>query len=178
MENKTLYRGIKIYIYRGCFKQLREEKKQISCRLPHNCIYSHACKFLQQANGSACFYFNLTRGILRCLPHLCILRLFLIFFSFFSSFTPSFNFPTLNSAPFPCVLGFRQLFRFPKQIAEIKKQESIGHLVQMLIFCHISIKFNYTGQSFGHRVYQVLPPQGLGTKLLKKNCSVSFKMAS
>ena len=27
MENKTLYRGINIYIYRGCFKQLREEKK-------------------------------------------------------------------------------------------------------------------------------------------------------
>ena len=49
-----------------------------------------------------------------------------------------------------CVLGFRQLFRFPKQL-DIwnKKQESIGFLFQMLIFCKISIKFNYTANLSG-----------------------------
>jgi hypothetical protein len=32
-------------------------------------LYSHAWKFLEQANGSLCFQFNLTEGILRCLPY-------------------------------------------------------------------------------------------------------------
>ena len=66
----------------------------------YGCIYSHACKFLQQANGSACFYFNLTRGILRCLPHLCILPAFL--YPFFQ--LSHLKFRTLSM----CVLGFRQ----------------------------------------------------------------------
>ena len=43
------------------------------------CIYSHACKFLQQANSYICFDLNLTEGILLCLPNPFYFPLFLFF---------------------------------------------------------------------------------------------------
>ena len=54
---------------KNLFHQLPADKTNRKQWLENIEIYSHACKFLKQANSYVCFDFNFTEGILWCLPN-------------------------------------------------------------------------------------------------------------